>query len=184
MYEQRKECYLREISRLTDLSTSSVSRHLDKFKSNDIVNERKSGRELMYKLNLNNPLCRKLLEIIEIRKTQDFKKRFPKLSLIFEDIVEMLKKKSINITVFGSIAKETFSEKSDIDILLISETKQEFVEAIKNINIEYNKDLSIIDFTRSEFEKKKTEPIVGQIIKNHLVLHGYEYFVKEMIYYE
>lgn len=44
-----------------------------------------------------------------------------------------------------------------------------------------NRTLTVINLTKKELKEKKQEDLIKQIIKNHLVLFGYEYFVEELI---
>lgn len=181
LLKERKECYLREIAKKTKVSTSSVSRQLNLLKKINILDERKQGKELLYSLNLKNNTTLKLCELIETQKLENFYGRNTELKLILTDLLgQTLNENLVNITIFGSLAKETHTKESDIDILMITKKKKDFTKQIRNIDAEYGKNLSIVNLTRKELEGKKNEPLIKEIIKYHLILYGYEFFMGEV----
>lgn len=182
LLRERKECYLREIAKKTNYSTSSISRQLNMLKNSGILIERKSGKELMYSLNFKNNITLKLCELVEAQRLEKFYGIHREMKIILKDFLEKIKDENlVNVTVFGSIAKEKYTKESDVDILVITNRKRDFAKEIRKIYTEYGKNLSVINMTKKEFKKKKCEPIIKEIIKDNLVLFGCEYFIREVM---
>jgi len=182
LLNERKECYLREIAKKTNNSTSSISRQLKLLKNNNVLIERKLGKELMYSLHSKNWIALKLCELIEIQKLEKFYNKNPEIKLILEDFLGNIKDENlVSIATFGSVAKEKYTKESDIDLFVITNKTRDFGREIKKNYAEYGKNISIVNLTRKELKEKENEPLIKEIIKNHLVLFGYEYFVQKVI---
>lgn len=182
LLNERKECYLREIAKKTNNSTSSISRQLKLLKNNNVLVERKSGKELMYSLHKYNWVALKLCELVETQKLEKFYKKNPEIKLILEGFLENIKDENlVSVAVFGSVAKEKYTKDSDINIFIISNKTKDFAVEIKKNYAEYGRNVSVVNLTKKELKKKKNEPLIKEIIKNHLVLFGYEYFVQKVI---
>ena len=166
LLNEGKECYLREIARKTDNSTSSISRQLNLLKSNKIITERKSGKELMYSLNFKNNFALKLCELIEIQKLEKFYEKNAEIKIILQDFLDKIKdENTTNVTIFGSIAKGKYTKESDIDILIISNEKRDFVKEIREINAEYGREISVVNLAKKELKKSRSS-VLG--VRNHL----------------
>lgn len=136
----------------------------------------------MYSLNSKNRGTLKLCEFIETQKLEKFYSENTEMKIILEDFLEQIKNNElVNVTVFGSVAKENYTKESDIDTLIITNKKRDFAKEIKNIHAEYGRELSIVNLTKKELKEKKSEPLIKEIIKDHLVLFGYEYFIQKVV---
>ena len=86
---------------------------------------------------------------------------------IISDICEELSKiRNIGeVYLFGSYAKLIFTEKSDIDIAIISEevNKKEVAKFIKKLGEKYSKVIEVHHFTE-DFYKNKKDPLVKEIL--------------------
>lgn len=185
LLNERKECYLREIAKKTNNSTSSISRQLKILRDNKIINEKRLGKELLYSLNFQNNTALKFCELTETQKLEKFYKKYYEIKIILKDFLTQIRNEHLaNATVFGSVAKEEFGKQSDIDILIITDKKQDYAPVIRKIYAEYGMDLSIVNLVKKDLLEKKHEPLIKQIIKNHLIIFGYEYLIREVIAYE
>ncbi len=104
------EFYEREITRLTGISVGSVNNILKKFTDLHFVNKKKKGRMQFYSRNQENPLIRQF-----------------KVFIIIYGLIPFLSKASPHskrIILFGSCAKGLNTEKSDIDLVIISKEKE------------------------------------------------------------
>lgn len=136
----------------------------------------------MYSLNLKNNIVLKLCELTEAQKLERFYSRNSEMEIILKDFLKKIKDEDlVNVTVFGSVAKEKYTKESDIDILVITNKKKDFSSELRKIHAEYGKNISVINLTKKEFKERRTEPIIKEIIKNHLILSGYEYFISEAL---
>ena|SRR3989344_2063950 len=112
---------------------------------------------------------------LENKRARQFLNANKKLSLIKKDI-ESLNYPFLVALVFGSVVKKTETEKSDIDICIISDNKLKTEELISKLGL-LPMNLEIHDFTAREFEsmlEKKENNLASEIIKNNVILYGIE----------
>lgn len=111
--------------------------------------------------------------MVEIQRSKDLPnvihKIINKLSLLEEDFCVIL---------FGSYANNTFTKNSDIDLLIFT-NENKLKKKIENVLSLYDCDLNFVSF-EEVFDMWNSSKInVGnEILKNHKVLLGYDYFIK------
>jgi len=179
-YKNRKELYFSEILRETKLTPNTTLKHLNNLK--DLIISNKTKGNTFYKIN------NKDLQIFSIFSYFDYK-RFNELDntrkITITEFIENLKVKPLIILIFGSTAKKTYTKKSDIDILLIYNKKEEEdnklkkdIESITGINIQ----TFIIDYDYfKEQLLKKEDNLIIHAVKTGFVLLGGYYFYKEVL---
>ncbi len=90
-------------------------------------------------------------------------------------VVEVLKKAGAKrIVLFGSLAKDNIGPASDIDLLVVQETKKRFTERLSDLYelIDPRYALDLLVYTPSEFDKMKKESIfVRQILREGKLLY-------------
>lgn len=90
-------------------------------------------------------------------------------------IVEALKKAGVKkIIVFGSLARDDIGPASDIDLLVVHETKKRFIERLVEIYelIDPKYALDLLVYTPSEFnEMKKKSIFVKRILSEGKLLY-------------
>lgn len=177
---KREKIHLREIARRTALNENSVTRFLKQLEKQQILKSEKEANLKKYSFIFNTKSA-VLLTYLDIEKLN-------KLPLIrknaIEHFIKQLKEKPIIAILFGSTAKEIFTEKSDVDILLLVNKKintqkaEQYAEAQTGINI------SPIQITYENFikEKKIKEDNViqaaietGYPITNHILWYEVMY---------
>jgi len=85
------------------------------------------------------------------------------LDKIYSVIVDVAMAQGASLAlVFGSIAKGDYSKRSDLDVIFVEDTKEEFIERIgKYLGILRDKevlkpfDIDVLVYTPEEFEKMK-----------------------------
>lgn len=83
----------------------------------------------------------------------------PKIKINDEilNIVNQIKRnyKPKKIILFGSYAKGTQNEKSDLDLLIIKNTKKKFTKRIEEVlnKIDYKKEIDVFVYTPEEIKK-------------------------------
>lgn len=88
------------------------------------------------------------------------------------------------IAIFGSVAKGTAREDSDVDCLIITDSKKELEDKIGSLIIKkMNKEPKIFlcqFFSKKEFKTnlKKKSKFAEEILKNHVVLYDKEGFLR------
>ncbi len=90
---------------------------------------------------------------------------------ILELVYHLSKYKNLQVYLFGSYSKLIFSEKSDIDIAIISDLidKKIVNNTIRKTEKIYKKKIEIHYFSKN-FENNKKDPLVREILKNGVKL--------------
>jgi len=91
--------------------------------------------------------------IIKLKSKFDLDKK--RVDLILTKLSKTLKNRVLAAYIFGSIATNTYNKDSDIDLILIKETNENFItrsfEFIDILNI--HPEIDILVYTKEEFEK-------------------------------
>ncbi|MDD3175992.1 MAG: nucleotidyltransferase domain-containing protein [Candidatus Nanoarchaeia archaeon] len=143
-------------------------------KNNLIVKSKKSNLNL-YSLNLNNSLSYKSLNFL---KTGNF----PEIGTV-NILIRTIPFTNYCLIVFGSCAKHKQKKDSDLDVCLITETKEDYKKIkpyVEELKLEINLDVNYV--TKKEFVEMLTneeENLGKQIEKNEKLI-----FFNEDIYYQ
>ncbi|MEK6921599.1 MAG: nucleotidyltransferase domain-containing protein [Nanoarchaeota archaeon] len=148
---KREKIHLREIARRTRLNENSVTRFLKQLEKQQILKAEKDANLKKYSLKFNKKTAA-LLTYADIEK-------FNKLPAIRRNAIEYflkyLSEKPIIAIIFGSTAKETYTEKSDIDLLLVVNRRIKTEEAEKYAEAQTGTNISPIQITYEDFIKEK-----------------------------
>lgn len=154
---------LRELARLTKLSTTAVKARLERLLEKKIIKLETEKKYIFYKANWNAP---------EYKWT----KKFHNVRSILEaGLVEHLDGQlgyPDAIVLFGSAAKGEDAEKSDLDIFVLTTVKKEpmlelYIRKIK-------RPIRLLVMNKAEFAtaKKKNPELINNIL-NGIILKGY-----------
>jgi len=170
-----KEIYGRELVGKVNLSQKNIALTLDELEGFGILSSKKKGNLRHYFLNKKNPLILKYLVMFELGNSIEFFEIHKKINLIFDKI----DLKADIVCVFGSYAKGLEKEDSDIDLFVAGKFDE---EKVKNAGELFNLKISVKRGTMSDFARLMNEnnPLINEIIENHVVLSGYERFVGEV----
>jgi predicted nucleotidyltransferase len=96
-------------------------------------------------------------------------------SVIVESIVEQIAKtyQPQKIILFGSYARGTQNSDSDIDLLIIKDTPEDFFTRIRNVrqNLFCPLPLDILVYTTDEINKLKDRWFINDIMKEGVVVY-------------
>ncbi|PIN89192.1 hypothetical protein COU57_06460 [Candidatus Pacearchaeota archaeon CG10_big_fil_rev_8_21_14_0_10_32_14] len=137
-----------------------------------IYSKKKHGQAHSISFNPNNHIE---IYAVENKRTEEFLSKNPKFKLIREDINEV-GYPFITILIFGSYTKGKNTPKSDIDICIISDNKEQTDKLIQNLKLLSLK-LDIQEFTIKEFIsmiEKKQNNLGNEIVKSNIILYGIE----------
>jgi len=169
--------HLREIARQTKLHEPSVSRFLSSLEKDQILKSEKDG-------NLKKYSIKKGLRAYFIFEAFDLE-RFEKLPSIRRNAIKTyldnLPEKPVFAVLFGSTAKGTYKEDSDIDILIITNKKISAEKAEKETDALTAMKISTFQMTYEDFLtelKIKEDKIVQSAINS-----GYP-LINHIQYYE
>lgn len=112
-------------------------------------------------------LCR-----VNIRRSEEI---FEKIKAYTECIIKALN--PLAVILFGSFAKGDINEGSDVDIIVIANFSEPFLDRIRlllDLNENIGLPLEPIGYTPEEFQKmrKNGNPFVEEVLKNCVVLYG------------
>jgi predicted nucleotidyltransferase len=108
-----KNFYTNEVIRLTHSGTGAVQRELNRLTDSGILTVKKVGNQKHYQANHDSPIFSELRSIVL--------KTFG-LADVLRQTLKPLRDKIYIAFIFGSIAKQQDNIKSDIDIMLLSNT--------------------------------------------------------------
>lgn len=169
--------HVREIAKLTNKSHVTLLPHLQALEKDKILVPKMVGKNKLYSLNLQNIAAKQHLLLAEVVESTTY---FEEVFLIKKLTSEIFKLNlSGTIILFGSYAKRTFKEDSDIDIFYIGKISDSNVQKIKDFGRTYGKKINIKNSTIENFASglRKRDALIAEILKNHLLLHNGELFV-------
>ena len=171
---------INEIAKTLDEAYSFVNRTIAKLAEDKVIVIEKVGKALVCSLNLDSDKTIALLHLDEVNKKESFYRENREIKLVLEDFLEKIRKDIILAAVFGSYAKGTAAEESDIDVLIVAKKKPETSKILREIHAKYGKEIAPVLMTLKELKKQKDKPIIKEIIKYHYVLYGFEEFIDVM----
>jgi predicted nucleotidyltransferase len=165
--------HVREITRRTRLNQNSTVRFLKKLEKEKILISKKDGNLKKYTLKKSYPAY----EVLSTMDTEMFRKLPVIKQQAIEIFLDSLPKQPIIVVLFGSTARQTHKDDSDIDILLIVNQRIDTKSAIRKADAQYAQKISDFQITFSHFKKEvklKEEHVVqsaihtGYPITNHI----------------
>jgi len=154
--------YLRELARLLKMDPMTVKRALDLFVADEILTRTKEKNQILYKINIEKPVVRHLKVAYNLSWLE--RKKVPELIKNHMNTVT-------SIILFGSYAKGENDEESDIDILVISLSKDAPSAELTRL---LKRDVNIVSFTPGEWSEqaKTNRAFYLDVILDGVVLFG------------
>lgn len=168
--------HLREISREIELKEGALSRHLNKLEEEQILVSRQEGN--LKKFSIKQSRKAEILTILDIERYQ-LLPHIRKNALSF--YLKALHEKPVVVVLFGSTAKGTFKETSDIDVVAIFNRKTDTEYAKRYAQAQTGIQINEFQLTYKQFLKElklKEDAVIqsgfetGFPIYNHM--HYYE----------
>lgn len=174
-----KEYSIKEIKESCgEKSNNALALALKKFKEENLVNERRVGRSLLYTLNINNEVVFNYIQLINTQK-------LPKIALrAIERVKEDVEKRTsfFSIVVFGSysIGKQTKDSDLDVAVFIEEESKRKIIEAaVKSSELKTPLKIHSHVIPKEEFLemlKVDSENLGKQIARRHLSIYNSHIF--------
>ncbi|MBI4159519.1 nucleotidyltransferase domain-containing protein [Candidatus Woesearchaeota archaeon] len=178
--------HTREMAKLTKKSHVTLLPHLGALEKDKVLIAKTIGKNKVYTLNLDNNLTKNYLIISELVE-----------AILFQEQVFLIKKITTEISklnlsgsfvLFGSYAKRTFKEDSDLDLFCLGELKEAEITKIKAMGKTYGKTINLKTTIPESFENglRKKDALIMEILKYHLILHNPDIFINALwrYYYE
>jgi len=172
--------HVREMAKLTKKSHVTLLPHLKDLEKDKILTHKTIGKNKVYSLNFENIITKYYLTISETTETTTFLGQIFLIKKITKEIFNL--NLSGTIILFGSYAKRTFKEDSDIDLFYLGQITDKEIQEIKKIGKTYGKTINIKKSTLKNFEAglRKKDPLIIEIIKNHIFLQNLEQFINAL----
>jgi len=175
---------IRKLSQLAKLSYDATYRHVHFLVKEGSLNEEKVGAYSNISVNFDSESARKIIERISMKKTQDFLKKDVVLKKLLVELVTESNRSAPNellsIVLYGSYAKGTQTQNSDIDVLFLVSSfgvSGELERTSSFVGKRYGKPVSPLVTTPVEFGKmlKSEKPMVAhEIFLDGIILFGLE----------
>lgn len=176
---------IRQISDEIKLSYQPTYTYLKELNEQGFLNHKKEGNMHLYSLNLKNSRVVREISNNEFDKTHDFiENSNKKIKLALEEFIVHVQSNDVVrvVLLFGSTARKSRVEKSDVDIFAVGEDEK-IKRFINTLNMKYNVKFSLVIVSLEEFRKMLVErnDFVQNLINEKIVLFGFEFFVNELI---
>ncbi|MEW5896063.1 MAG: nucleotidyltransferase domain-containing protein [Nanoarchaeota archaeon] len=169
--------HVREMAKLTKKSHVTLLPHLKTLEKDKILIAKTIGKNKVYAMNLDNILTKNYLTISELFESITFQEQVFLIKKITAEISKL--KLSGSFVLFGSYAKKTFKDDSDIDIFYLAELKETEATKIKSIGKTYGKTINLKTATSENFESalRKKDALIIEILKYHIILQNPDNFI-------
>ncbi len=174
--DKSAKIHLRDIARKTKLNENSAFRFLKELEKNGLLLSKKDGNLKKYELQKNDKVYSILayFDVVKLNKLPSLRKK-----AIFY-FLDNLKEKPIIAFVFGSTAKKTYKEQSDIDILLIVNKKIDTKESENYADAQTGLRISCFQITIQEFidelKLKRDHVVQAAISTGYPITNHIEYY--------
>ncbi len=164
-----REIYGRQLIGKIKLSQKAIALTLEELEKKAILKARKQGNIKYYRLNGEQTDIKDIIIVMEYLRKREFLSKRRILAHLFKEDKRI-------VGIFGSYAKGTEKEDSDIDLFIIGEKiGNDYNEQGKAFDL----NISIKYFSGKEWRKlvKNKNNLWKEIISNHLLLFGIEQFI-------
>ena len=110
--------YEREVTRKLGISTGSANRALNELFSSGVVWRRREGKMYFYSIDSSNAALTEFKKMVSL--------------MLIEPLIEELKKISSRVVLYGSCALGTDTSESDIDLFVVSNSKEDVSNVISD----------------------------------------------------
>jgi predicted nucleotidyltransferase len=142
----RKKVYLRELAKILTIDPGNLSKKLSELENKGILESETAGRLKFFFLNPRYPLLKEIKKIYEAQYS---------LPILLKEALAPLSGLK-EAYIFGSYAKDSLSDESDIDVLLIgSHRALEARKVVLPLQKRLGREINMIDFTLAEYKNKK-----------------------------
>jgi predicted nucleotidyltransferase len=113
-----QEFYEREVARKLGISYGSANRALNELFSSGVVSRRREGKMYFYSIDFSNAVLTEFKKMVNL--------------LLIEPLVEELKRMTNRVVLYGSCAFGTDTSESDLDLFIVSNSKEAVLNVISN----------------------------------------------------
>lgn len=162
--QPERSYHLSELRRLTGLGSASLQRELNRLVEADLVCSERVGNMRRFQANPQSPVYSELVSLT--RKTLGVE---PLLREALLPLAPDLKA----AWVYGSVAKQTDTTQSDIDVMLIGENLLlgNILELLVPLEAQLGRKINPTCYTPTDFERRRAEPdsFVNRVLKQPIL---------------
>lgn len=156
------EYHIRGLARIVNATPIYVQKELKNLESIGLLDSRKKGNMVLYKMRAKSPIA------------EDLKRIFLKTESIGHAIMQDLDVKKIKFAfIFGSFAKGSETPTSDVDMLIIGDVNEnDALRSISKTERRIGREINFILWTEKEFLEKvgKEIPLIKEISKTPVIM--------------
>lgn len=152
LFGQPERAYhLNELRRLTGLGSASLQRELNRLATAGLVDAQAVGNQRRFQANAQSPVYAELVALT--RKTLG---TVP----VLQDALQPLRPKIVSAWVYGSVAKQTDTAHSDIDVMLVGNDLllSQVLAALEPAEAQLGRKINPNCYSPQEFERRRLEP--------------------------
>lgn len=171
LIEQEEAISIRKISLLRKINYKTAYLRISELEKENLISINRTGNNSLCKFNKN---FNQNSFLAEYERTTNYLKKNKDLNILVKRLSKI--NQEFILLLFGSQIKKP-SKKSDIDLLLISNSKKEIEEELELLplkthltNISYEEFIHML--------KLKEETVVSEVVKNNLILFGIENYYR------
>ncbi len=160
LFSQNDEYHLREIANIIKADPTHISKELDNLRKLNLVKKTKKANLSIYTINKDSIII------------DELKRIFIKTDYLGKFIEKPLKGKAKYAIIYGSFAKGTETESSDVDLLVVSEMREdELIEIIQLLERKLEREINYILWNEKTFNQRtKGHHLLRTIKKNKIIM--------------
>ena len=145
-----REFHFSELLRLTQLSSASLQRELNRLSESGIVNSKKFGNLRIFKANQKSPVYQELYSLVKKTLGIDHE-----ISIALVPLHQNLE----HALIYGSVAKNTDTASSDIDLMLVGKNLRlsKILDLLTPVESKIGRKINTTCYTPKEFESRRAE---------------------------
>lgn len=149
--QPERSYHMSELRRLTGLGSASLQRELNRLAMAGLVYSERVGNLRRFQANPKSPVFTELVSLT--RKTLG-------IEPLLRGALQPLQANIHAAWIYGSVAKQTDTARSDIDLMLVGEhlTLGEVLECLLPLEAELGRKINPSCYTPDEFERRRAEP--------------------------
>ena len=149
--QPERSYHLNELRRLTGLGSASLQREINRLEEAGLLCTERVGNLRRFKVNPQSAVCSELVSLT--RKTLGVA---PMLQEALVPLAPLLR----NAWLFGSVAKESDTAQSDIDVMLVGENLllSRVLELLMPLEAQLGRKINPVCYTSVEFDGRRAEP--------------------------
>ena len=165
-------------------SYKNVRESIKELAKHRVLDTEDIGPYILCSLNIDEYATIEYIVFAENSKKHAIYKKAPVIKEICERLIEQIKRHTLffSMVLFGSYAKGTFHEKSDIELIILIEKRYnaDINREISSLQSIYTKKINTFVLTKNDYDSmlaSKEEINIGkESLKTHVILHSAEIF--------